>query len=83
MHPLRLRELPANSVHWLTACRLGLRAADAVLVGETGELDTVEYVRDCNALGIPKGLIVISHNMKSGACGRPPIGWPDSFRNSR
>jgi putative NIF3 family GTP cyclohydrolase 1 type 2 len=53
----------SNSVHWLPQCLVGLRTADVVMVGETGELDTMEYVRDATSLGMPKGLIVISHNM--------------------
>ncbi|MBV9081709.1 MAG: hypothetical protein JOZ62_03470, partial [Acidobacteriaceae bacterium] len=63
------------SVHWLTACVPALRSADAVLVGETGELDTMEYVRDSNALGMPKGLLVISHNMLEEWGMRPAADW--------
>ena len=35
--------------------------AEAVLIGETREWDTFEYYRDAALLGIPRGLVVISH----------------------
>jgi len=40
---------------------LNMPGVDAVIVGESREWETVEYVRDMNALGIPKALIVMGH----------------------
>ncbi|MDT3316382.1 Nif3-like dinuclear metal center hexameric protein [Microbacterium sp. KSW4-11] len=47
--------------HTLPTALPALRASDVVILGETAEYDTFEYVRDANALGTPKGVIRISH----------------------
>lgn len=40
---------------------LGEQGADVLVVGETSEWQLYEYVRDANAAGLPKGLIVLGH----------------------
>lgn len=47
--------------HVLSTVLPALHSCDVAIVGETSEFDTFEYVRDANALGIPKGVIRIAH----------------------
>jgi len=41
--------------------------ADVVMVGETNEWETCEYVRDATSIGDPKGLIVLGHGYSEEA----------------
>jgi len=34
---------------------------EAIIIGEVAEWETVEYIRDANSAGIPKGLIIMGH----------------------
>jgi len=47
--------------HNLDTCRIDDAPVDAILVGEVREWDTFAYYRDAAALGLGRGLIVISH----------------------
>ncbi len=47
--------------HTLPTALPALRASDVVILGETAEFDTFEYVRDANELGIRKAVIRIAH----------------------
>ena len=40
---------------------IGEQGADVLVVGETSEWQVYEYVRDANAAGLPKGLIILGH----------------------
>ncbi|WP_426323529.1 Nif3-like dinuclear metal center hexameric protein [Microbacterium sp. E-13] len=48
-------------VHGLSTVLPALNQADVAIVGETGEYDTYEYVRDAVALGQRRALIRIAH----------------------
>jgi len=58
-------DLPVRKVglgaHNLDTALDANRGADAVIMGETREWDTFEYYRDATLLGVPRGLVVISH----------------------
>ncbi len=47
--------------HVLSTVLPALRSCDVALVGETPQYDSYEYIRDAMALGMKKGLIMISH----------------------
>lgn len=47
--------------HTLPTALPALRASDVVILGETAEYDTFEYVRDANQLGMRRGVIRIAH----------------------
>jgi putative NIF3 family GTP cyclohydrolase 1 type 2 len=57
---LRVRTIGDQS-HILSVVLTGLRRFDAVLVGETPQHDTFEYMRDAVALGQKKAVIMIAH----------------------
>jgi putative NIF3 family GTP cyclohydrolase 1 type 2 len=57
---LRVKTI-GDCVHVLPTVLPALRTCDVALVGETGQYDTFEYVRDAVSLGQKKGLIMISH----------------------
>ncbi len=44
---------------------------DVLVCGEANEWETPEYVRDANALGIPKGLVVVGHALSE----EPGMYW--------
>ena len=50
-----------DQAHILSAVLPGLRLCDAVIIGETPQHDTFEYLRDAVALGMNKGILMISH----------------------
>jgi putative NIF3 family GTP cyclohydrolase 1 type 2 len=50
-----------SGAHILSSVLPALHSCDVAIAGETSEFDTFEYVRDANALGIPKAVIRISH----------------------
>lgn len=52
----------AMSAHTLSSCLAAMGNADAILMGEPREFDTFEYFRDARALGMPRGIIGISHD---------------------
>ena len=57
---LRVKSV-GDCAHILSSVLPALRACDVALVGETPEHDTFEYLRDAMALGMKKGVIMISH----------------------
>lgn len=57
---LRVKTI-GDCIHVLSTVLPALRTSDVALVGETGQYDTFEYVRDAVNLGMKKGLIMISH----------------------
>ncbi|HWC00133.1 MAG TPA: Nif3-like dinuclear metal center hexameric protein, partial [Bryobacteraceae bacterium] len=57
---LRVKTI-GDCAHVLASVLPALRSYDVALVGETPQHDTFEYVRDAMALGLPKGLVMISH----------------------
>lgn len=57
---LRVKAI-GDCIHVLPTVLPALRSCDVALVGETGQYDTFEYVRDAVSLGQKKGLIMISH----------------------
>ncbi len=48
---------------------------DAMVVGETNEWDTTEYVRDAIAMGQPKALVVIGHEKSEEAGMKYLVEW--------
>jgi putative NIF3 family GTP cyclohydrolase 1 type 2 len=48
---------------------------DTLVVGETNEWDTTEYVRDAIALGLPKALVVIGHEKSEEAGMKYLVEW--------
>jgi putative NIF3 family GTP cyclohydrolase 1 type 2 len=60
-------ETIAHGSHALEGNIKGLENADAVLIGETRDWDSVEYVRDLSRSGRKKGMIVISHEASEEA----------------
>lgn len=74
--------MPCRSVVLLVGATPGqaqIRAlsegADVVMVGETNEWETCEYVRDAISLGSPKGLIVLGHGNSEDAGMRYLVDW--------
>ena len=57
---LRVKTI-GDCAHILSSVLGALRNNDAVLVGETPQHDTFEYVRDAMSLGQKKGIVMISH----------------------
>jgi putative NIF3 family GTP cyclohydrolase 1 type 2 len=57
---LRVRTVD-DCAHILSSVLGSLRKNDAVLVGETPQHDTFEYMRDAVSLGQKKGIVMISH----------------------
>jgi putative NIF3 family GTP cyclohydrolase 1 type 2 len=57
----------AHGSHNLDGNIRGLEHADAILIGETRDWDSVEYVRDLIRSGQKKGMIVISHEASEEA----------------
>lgn len=37
------------------------KGMESIIIGEVAEWETVEYIRDANAAGIPKGLVIMGH----------------------
>jgi hypothetical protein len=50
-----------DCAHILSSVLGALRKNDVVLVGETPQHDTFEYIRDAVSLGQKKGIVMISH----------------------
>jgi putative NIF3 family GTP cyclohydrolase 1 type 2 len=59
--PNLMIETLAHGSHGLEGNINGLEAADAVMIGEARDWDSMEYIRDLSASGQKKGAIVISH----------------------
>jgi putative NIF3 family GTP cyclohydrolase 1 type 2 len=59
--PNLIIETLAHGSHGLEGNIKGLEAADAVMIGEARDWDSMEYIRDLSASGQKKGAIVISH----------------------
>jgi putative NIF3 family GTP cyclohydrolase 1 type 2 len=57
---LKIRTI-GDCAHVLSSVLPALRLYDVALVGETPQHDTFEYVRDAIALGMKKGVLMISH----------------------
>lgn len=57
---LRVKSV-GDCIHVLSTVLPALSTCDVALVGETGQYDTFEYVRDAVSAGLHKGLIMISH----------------------
>jgi putative NIF3 family GTP cyclohydrolase 1 type 2 len=57
---LRVKKIGDQS-HTLAAVAPALRACDAVMIGETAQHDTFEYVRDAMAIGMKTAAIMIAH----------------------
>ena len=57
---LRVRTV-GDCAHILSSVLGALRKNDVVLVGETPQHDTFEYIRDAVSLGQKKGIVMISH----------------------
>ena len=57
---LRVRTI-GDCAHVLSSILPALKSFDVALAGETPQHDTFEYLRDAMALGMKKGLIMISH----------------------
>lgn len=68
------------TAHTLSSCLSALKQADAVLMGEPREFDTFEYFRDARALGLPRGIIGISHDrLEEWGMRAPCADWVRSF----
>jgi putative NIF3 family GTP cyclohydrolase 1 type 2 len=65
--PNLMVESIAHGSHNLDGNISGLEDADVVLIGETRDWDSVEYVRDLGRSGKKKGMIVISHEASEEA----------------
>jgi putative NIF3 family GTP cyclohydrolase 1 type 2 len=61
--------------HILSAVAPALRVCDVVMIGETPQHDTFEYVRDAMALGQKKGIIMISHEALEEWGMEAFVGW--------
>jgi putative NIF3 family GTP cyclohydrolase 1 type 2 len=57
---LRVKTI-GDCAHILSSVLPALRTCDVALVGETPEYATFEYLRDAMALGMKKGVVMISH----------------------
>ena len=57
---LRVKTI-GDCAHILSSVLPALRTCDVALVGETPEYATFEYLRDAMALGMRKGVVMISH----------------------
>jgi putative NIF3 family GTP cyclohydrolase 1 type 2 len=70
----------AVAAHMLSSCVRALGKADAILMCEPREFDTFEYFRDARSLGMPRGIIGISHDRTEEWGMREPCAdWVRSF----